>query len=610
MAGEVFDEGEVRVDLDLSGIPSQLDDLAADVEGAFGGTASRWVTRSLGCAGLGDKLGDSLAGAASGLANSIGGALSGVASTLGNALQSTLEGVGIAAGGALATSLVGGYQRYTAIEDATAALTVSLGNATEAAGLLDEVMGVVTGTPYDFQNFADAAQRMVSFGVEAEKVPTYLEAIGETAATKGGRANEFAQRLATNFGQIAAMGKITGAEIREMAIAGVPALQILANEFGVSAEEMQKMVSDGAVPATEAMDALAKGILEGTDGIAGATPALAGTMEGLREQLSGALSGVSSASDRFGAKIVEGFAPAMTVGANALSGFIDAMSRAVSPIISDFVEMEWIQDIIDMVDDLDASAFDSVIDKISQFSDVLIPLGALAGASGISALSGVLGPFAALLGPFGTALGPVIAGIGGLVAVSEPLQDSLSGLWENFQDLTFSTGDLYDGLDDVVQSLGSGLAAVIDEVGPPLVDFVSEVGALVIEALPLIGDLAEGLGTVLGGALGGILPVLTSVVGLFSGLGGSMEGVGPVAQPLADSLIRIGEALASAVSAMQPDCRRVHFDGRGDGRRPGRTHRGRRRGVRDAVRARQHQGERRTDRGDTRRVREDLRWDR
>ena len=433
MAGEVFDEGEVRVDLDLSGIPGQLDDLTADVRARSAARSTDLATPSLALRSRPGQL----------ARRCTEGSLSPVSATRSSRRSKVSASPPVAP---WRTSLVGGYQRYTAIEDATAALTVSLGDAAGAAGLLDEVMGVVTGTPYDFQNFADAAQRMVSFGVEAEKVPTYLEAIGETAATKGGRANEFAQRLATNFGQIAAMGKITGAEIREMAIAGVPALQILANEFGVSAEEMQKMVSDGAVPATEAMDALAKGILEGTDGIAGATPALAGTMEGLREQLSGALAGVGSASDRFGATIVEGFAPAMTVGANALSGFIDAMGRAVSPIITEFTEMEWIQDIIDMVERAwmpQRSTRSST--RCRAFSDVLIPLGAIAGASGISALSGVLGPFSALLGPFGTALGPVIAGLGALVAVSDPLRGVRDGLWDSFQDLTGSTDGLTTG---------------------------------------------------------------------------------------------------------------------------------------------------------------------
>ena len=297
-----------------------------------------------------------------------------------------MSGVGIAAGGILATSLVTGYQRYASIQDSIAALTVSLGDATQAALFMEDVLDTVRGTPFNLDVFADAAQRMVSFGAEAEKIPGYLTAIGEVAATKGGRANEFANRLATNFGQIAAMGKITGAEIRELAIAGVPAIQILANTFGVTAEEAQDMVSKGLVPATEAMDALAEGILNGTNGIAGVTPALAGTMEGMRETVQGAMGGVASASARFGATIVEAFGPLLIAGATAAADAFDAVGRAVGPMIESFANLGPIQKLLETIEGLDAAAWDSIIGKLSEFSNVLIPLGAIIGASGLASL--------------------------------------------------------------------------------------------------------------------------------------------------------------------------------------------------------------------------------
>src|SRR5690606_11120006 len=163
-------------------------------------------------------------------------------------------------------------------QDALAALTVSIGDATAAGELLDDVLGVVTGTPFNLDQFAAAAQRLVGFGVEVEKIPTYLTAIGEAAATQGRRANEFADRLATVFGQVTASGQVTLADVWRISDTGVNAVVILANHFGVTRDVMKDMISKGAVPAGEALDALVKGIVEGSDGIAVSTRAFGRSM--------------------------------------------------------------------------------------------------------------------------------------------------------------------------------------------------------------------------------------------------------------------------------------------------------------------------------------------
>src|SRR5690606_10369391 len=129
-------------------------------------------------------------------------------------------------------------------------------------------------------------------GIEAGKVPGYLTAIGEASATQGSRAGEFADRLSTVFGQIAATGQVSLDQVWQISDTGVNALAILANSFGVTRDEMKDMISAGAVPATEALDALADGIVNGSDGAAGATAALGGTMETLRDQLSGSVAGI------------------------------------------------------------------------------------------------------------------------------------------------------------------------------------------------------------------------------------------------------------------------------------------------------------------------------
>ncbi|MCZ4077278.1 tape measure protein [Rhodococcus sp. H36-A4] len=227
--------------------------------------------------------------------------------------------------------LKGGLDRLTTIQDATASLTTIMGDAGKAGALLGEIKKTVQGTPFALEDFATAGKNLVAMGVGAEKVPGYLTAIGEAAAASG-KGAEGVSSITDAFGKMAATGKVSLDQVNTIAYAGVPALQILANGFGVTTAEMSKMISKGAVPAAEAMDMLSKGIVEGSDGAAGATAAYAGTMAGLRTTLSGATGGLKSAGDRLGAAILAPFLPMATTGINKLTSFTDTLTTKVTPI--------------------------------------------------------------------------------------------------------------------------------------------------------------------------------------------------------------------------------------------------------------------------------------
>ena len=76
-------------------------------------------------------------------------------------------------------ALAKGWGRLTTIQDASSALTVSLGDNSAAAALLGDTLDVVRGTPFNLDQFARGAQQLAGMNVEAAKVPHYLEGIGE-----------------------------------------------------------------------------------------------------------------------------------------------------------------------------------------------------------------------------------------------------------------------------------------------------------------------------------------------------------------------------------------------------------------------------------------------
>lgn len=253
-----------------------------------------------------------------------------------SALRRALPAVGL--GAAFLGSLRAGYDRLTTIEDATASLTVTLGDATKAAALLDDVLGVVRGTQFNLDNFANAAQLMAGMGISAQKIPFYLTAIGEASAKKGKDANEFANRLVEAFGKIQTSGRVYLDQINSLSEAGVPALQILANAWNVNVDEMRKLISKGVVPAKRALDVLSKGIIEGSDGIAGSTVALGGSMANLRKQTSGALGGLKAAYARFGESVLGPFIGSMRATFNGLSAALDFTGERLNSLLTTILQ--------------------------------------------------------------------------------------------------------------------------------------------------------------------------------------------------------------------------------------------------------------------------------
>lgn len=408
--------------------------------------------------------------------------------SVGDAVANTLTAGATVAGGMFATAMVKGYSRLTTIQDATSALTISLGGAAEAGQLLDAVLGVVSGTPFNLDAFAAAAQQMVGFGIETQKVPVYLEAIGEASATQGRRAQEFADRLSTVFGQVAASGQMSLADVWRISDTGVSALAILSNHFQVTRDEMKSMISDGAVPAGEALDALAKGILEGSDGPAGATAALAGTMESLRENMSGAVAGIVPAMARIGAAVIEPWSPTVVAGANAYVDVLGLVGTTAGELSSRLASLDGVERFI-----AGAAGAPEVLEDLVGGLEPIAPLaiagsGALA-AMGLGGVKGLLGPLGMLvptLGPHG----PIIAGLAALVATSPRARAELREFASDARPVIESMGErLLPVLEDVVDTLDDQVPAAVAAGADALLALIRAGEQVLVVAGPVAADL-------------------------------------------------------------------------------------------------------------------------
>ena len=225
--------------------------------------------------------------------------------------------VGLAGVSSAAQVMQNGFAKVTSIEDTTQALGVMMGSADKASGFMDKLVESNMKSTYSFDAWAEAGKTLVAFGVDAEQANETVTALGEAAAATG-KGEEALLSMSDAFGQAAASGKISMDTINRLSAGGVQGLTILANEFGVSTEEMQKMISSGAVPAQEGIKALTDGIINGSDGAAGKVEKLSGVMGKMAETTSGTLKNMGAELTNTAAAIFEKISPGIKLVADKI----------------------------------------------------------------------------------------------------------------------------------------------------------------------------------------------------------------------------------------------------------------------------------------------------
>ncbi len=118
-----------------------------------------------------------------------------------------------------------------------------LGSAEKATKLIKDLTQFAIKTPFELQDVSKGAKALLAFGIANEKIIPTLKSLGDVAAGLSVPIG----RLILNFGQVRTQGKLTGRELRDFAIAGVPLLEELAKVMGKSTAQVTKLVSEGAV---------------------------------------------------------------------------------------------------------------------------------------------------------------------------------------------------------------------------------------------------------------------------------------------------------------------------------------------------------------------------
>lgn len=149
-------------------------------------------------------------------------------------------------GAAVFKQLIGDMVRVRGeFQKADTAIRTMLGSKEKADELMSQVRDYAKISPLEFGDITKATQMMISFNIEATKVPQFIKAIGDVSMGEKDRFNS----LALAFSQMSATGKLMGQDLLQMINAGFNPLATMAEKTGKSIGELKEEMSKGAISA-------------------------------------------------------------------------------------------------------------------------------------------------------------------------------------------------------------------------------------------------------------------------------------------------------------------------------------------------------------------------
>ncbi|WIY84337.1 peptidoglycan DD-metalloendopeptidase family protein [Propionimicrobium sp. PCR01-08-3] len=409
------------------------------------------------------------------MTSSISGAFTSVAKIGGAALATV--------GGAVAgLAAKGGIDRALSIENAQAKLTGLGHDANSVSGIMKSALDSVKGTAYGLGDAATVAASLSAAGVQSgEHMTNVLKTVADTAQISGRSLTD----IGTIFGSVAARGKLQGDDMLQLMSSGVPVLQFLSDQLGVTSADVSDMVSKGQID----FETFAAAMEAGLGGAA-----LAGG-----DTFVGAMANVQAALSRLGAAGATPALEAIRVVGVALIPVIDGLTTALQPLFDSFSEsaLAGAERLAGGLERVSNTISGGQV-NISGFTGVFAGLAPVIGAAA-SALAPllkgipILGPeFAKLGGPVGLVVGLFAS----MVASSEPLRSALGELLQ-------AAGPALSSAFQIVGSVATQMGGAFGQVGDAIAPFVQAIA----DALPgVLNALMPALGAVLG-----ILPMLVSV---------------------------------------------------------------------------------------------------
>ena len=145
------------------------------------------------------------------------------------------------------------------IENFEISFNTLLGSKEKGKAFFEEIKEFAVKTPLQLNDIAGAAQTLLGFGIEANRIMPILRQLGDISM---GNAERF-KALALAFAQATSAGKLQGQDLMQMINAGFNPLNEIAKKTGKSIGELKEDMSKGKISAEDLADALNSATAQG-----------------------------------------------------------------------------------------------------------------------------------------------------------------------------------------------------------------------------------------------------------------------------------------------------------------------------------------------------------
>jgi tape measure domain-containing protein len=157
----------------------------------------------------------------------------------------------------LGSALLGGN---ASMEQTQVAFESLLGSSKAAAAEIANLKKFAADTPFEFPDLAESTQKLLAFGFDLKNTEPLLTAIGDALSALGKNSPAYLQQVVDVFGQIHSSGHVMTQDLQQLSSIGINAFKILADQMGITEDQVRDMVTKGLIPSNQAIDMLTKGI--------------------------------------------------------------------------------------------------------------------------------------------------------------------------------------------------------------------------------------------------------------------------------------------------------------------------------------------------------------
>ncbi len=304
-----------------------------------------------------------------------------------------LKKVGLAVGAAIITIGTLAVRAAIDMETLTVQFEVMLGSAERAKEVVKDLTQFTAKTPFQLPDVALAARQLLAAGVAVEDMQDNLRVLGDLAAI----ANIPLGDMSGIFAKIKNKGKAMTEELLQMSDRGLPIIRALANEFGVTKEQIFKMAETGKISFDTIISSLRKMTAEGGiafKGMEKLSLTAAGMISTMKDNITLFLAEVGrkllptitkvilKITDLFQnslGRIIEGVLTTITPLLENVFSIVDTLMTATEPIIQALLDvlkpiLEIVNILMPIVTDILEIFGGLASDLIRDFADIFIPL--------------------------------------------------------------------------------------------------------------------------------------------------------------------------------------------------------------------------------------------